>query len=164
MVLQKGGGGWPPAAVSDIETRAARVLFLRNPELRLNRKSQFSTPASPPWALGQRLPRPKPSPGGALEVRSSWQWLGNQALGQAGHLCLSQEDKALIPPGCPPSPQCWARDSSSTLDPVAQGAHSQGLGTLASRTLRRNSVCSFPGSNPTQRLLSVPLAPKALVS
>lgn len=30
-----------------------------------------------------------------MEVRSSWQWPGNQALGQAGHLCLSQEDKAL---------------------------------------------------------------------
>lgn len=127
MVLQKGGGAGHQLRVSDIETRAARILFLRNPELRLNRKSQFSTPASPPWALGQQLPRPKPSPGGALEVRSSWQWLGNQALGQAGHLCLSQEDKALLPPGCPPSPQCWARDSSSTLDPAAWGAHSQGL-------------------------------------
>ena len=48
---------------------------------------------------------PALSPGSAaspdLRVRSIWQWHGNQAVGQEGPACLSQEDKGPLPPGLP---------------------------------------------------------------
>lgn len=118
---------------------------------------------------------PALSPGSAaspdLRVRSIWQWHGNQAVGQEGPACLSQEDKGPLPPGLPTTHPTSSGPGRARLlqtppppPPPPRSTHSQGLGGVQpmSWALMRNSICSFLGSKVTQQPALCPSGLKGL--
>lgn len=141
--------------VRHIRTRREAALrhFLRKPLGSTVGREITPYPVPRPGHHASSQPRPKPSLGGTWEVRSSWQQLGNPALGQRPPVCLSllaaqrpAPGRAALPPQKP------------------RGEHTPRPGrSSASGTPRRHSIGSFLASNISQHPLSVP-GPGGLLS
>lgn len=84
------GRGGALLRVQHIRTRRQALRhFLRKPLGSTVGREITPYPVPRPGHHASSQPRPKPSLGGTWEVRSSWQQLGNPALGQRPPVCLS---------------------------------------------------------------------------
>lgn len=110
-----------------------------------------------PRAAGQQPGQTKAVPEGTWEVRSAWQQLGNQALGQAGPpLPEPRGQRPALSLAAPP--HCPTSTGPRTAPPPQIPRHRLHTVKVA-RTLTRNSLCSFLDSNSLSPWPQRPLSP-----